>query len=159
MQIKNWLIISVCIVNGAVSAAGKRAEPAPMFAYEHATVTFVAADNGQRRVVIDAEIADTGPKRAQGLMYRSRLEEKEGMLFLFQEALPRAFYMKNTHIPLDIIFAGADKKIIKIHAHTTPFSLDLLPSGLPAQYVVEVNGGFCMRYRICEGDSITFVRV
>ncbi len=105
---------------------------------------------------IDIEIADNTPERMQGLMYRKSMDENRGMLFIFQNNEHRGFYMKNTLIPLDIIFLDSAKQVLKIFKNTTPFSERTLESGLPAKFVVEVNAGYTDRYGIKEGDMIKF---
>ncbi len=107
---------------------------------------------------IDAEIAETDETRHRGLMYRDKMEENQGMLFIFDNEEPQAFYMKNTLIPLDIIFINAKKEIVKIYPNTTPLSETDLPSVKPCLYVVEVNGGYCAKYGIKEGDFIDWKR-
>jgi uncharacterized membrane protein (UPF0127 family) len=105
---------------------------------------------------IDVEIADNTPERMQGLMYRKSMDENKGMLFIFQDYEVRGFYMRNTIIPLDIIFLDSVKHVLKIHKNTTPFSERTLESGMPAKYVVEVNAGYTDRYGIKDGDRIKF---
>jgi uncharacterized protein len=107
---------------------------------------------------IDIEIADNEAKSVQGLMYRKSMEENRGMLFVFSKAEEHSFWMKNTLISLDIIFVDSDKKIIKIHKHTTPLSTKGLPSGGLTLYVVEVNAGYTDKFGISEGDMINFTR-
>ena len=106
---------------------------------------------------IDIEIADNTPERMQGLMYRKSMDENKGMLFVFQEYEQQGFFMRNTIIPLDIIFLDSSKQIIKIHKNTVPFSETTLPSGKPSVYVVEVNAGYTDKYNIKDGDKIKFV--
>ncbi len=77
------------------------------------------------------------------------------MLFVFGSDGPRSFWMKNTPLPLDIIFINAAKRVVSIAANTTPYSLESLPSAGPAKYVLEVNGGFCARHGIAAGASVT----
>ena len=107
---------------------------------------------------IDVEIAETPETRHTGLMYRNSMEESQGMLFIFDKEEQEGFYMKNTIIPLDIIFINSRKEIVKIYKHTTPFSEDDLPSIKPILYVVEVNAGFTDKYNIKEGDFIDWKR-
>lgn len=78
------------------------------------------------------------------------------MLFVFEVAEPRSFWMKNTAISLDMIFSDDQKTIMKIHSFTVPYAIDSYPSERAAQYVVEVNGGSCEKYEIKEGDRLTF---
>lgn len=105
---------------------------------------------------ISVEIADTPQKRSFGLMYRRDLPESHGMLFLFPREEPLSFWMKNTPLPLDIIFINAAHTIVSIAHNTTPFSEKPLPSGSPAQFVLEVNGGFCQRHGVAVGDRVEF---
>ena len=107
---------------------------------------------------IDVEIADNEEKRHIGLMFRDKMEENQGMLFIFPTEEQQAFYMKNTIIPLDIIFINSKKQIVKIHKYTTPYSEKDLLSGKPVLYVVEVNAGFTDKYNIKEGDYIDWRR-
>ena len=105
-------------------------------------------------VRVSVEIADTYEKRALGLMYQRDLPALHGMLFLFPRQEPLSFWMKNTPLPLDIIFINATRMIVSIAQNTTPFSEKLLPSGKPAQFVLEVNGGFCQRHGIAVGNRV-----
>ncbi len=105
---------------------------------------------------IDIEIADNDRERELGLMYRKSMDDVKGMLFIFDVEEPQSFWMKNTIIPLDIIYVNSAMEIVKIHKNTTPFSESSIPSGKPATYVVEVAGGFTDRYGIAEGDKILF---
>lgn len=108
---------------------------------------------------IDVEIADTDDKRHRGLMYRTKMDSSQGMLFIFPEEEEQAFYMKNTIIPLDIIFINSKKQIVKIYKNTRPFDLTDLPSKKPILYVVEVNAGFTEQHGIKEGDYVDFRRL
>jgi len=107
---------------------------------------------------IDVEIAETEEKRHLGLMFREKMDESQGMLFIFQEEDEQGFYMKNTIIPLDIIFVSSKKEIVKIHKNTTPFSEKTLSSSKPIIYVVEVNAGFTDKFGIKVGDYIDWRR-
>jgi uncharacterized membrane protein (UPF0127 family) len=106
---------------------------------------------------IDIEIADNTQERMQGLMYRKEMDEDKGMLFIFQEYEQQGFYMKNTIMPLDIIFLDSTKQIIKIFKNTIPFSEKTIPSGKPAMYVVEVNAGYTDRNGVEVGDKVEYV--
>jgi len=100
-------------------------------------------------------VADDEAERAQGLMYRSVLDEHEGMLFDFGRVQPVAFWMKNTLIPLDMIFIGADGRIVNIAANTTPHSLQPVPSAAPVLAVLEIGGGLSEEFGIRPGDRVT----
>jgi uncharacterized protein len=105
---------------------------------------------------IAVQVADNEEDRNRGLMHRAAIPDSTGMLFIFEQAGPQSFWMKNTAISLDIIFANENKEIVKIHAYTLPYAIDSYPSEKNAQYVVEVNGGFCEKHGIKEGDFIQF---
>ena len=118
-------------------------------------LTFLKSD-GKEVKKIEIEIADNSPERAQGLMYRKSMDEARGMLFVFPTEEMQGFWMKNTVMSLDIMFVGKDKKIVKIHKNTVPFSEKDLPSEKPAMYVVETVAGFADKYGLKEGDKIEF---
>jgi uncharacterized membrane protein (UPF0127 family) len=107
---------------------------------------------------IDVEIAETDDARHLGLMFREGMTEDQGMLFIFQNEEEQGFYMKNTVMPLDIIFVNSKKQIVKIHKNTQPLSEKDLPSVKPALYVVEVIAGFTDKYKIKEGSYIDWRR-
>ena len=108
---------------------------------------------------VQVELANTPEKRHYGLMYRKDMPEDHGMLFLFPKQTPQSFWMKNTVLSLDIVYINSARTIVHIAAHTTPFSETPIPSGQPAQFVLEVNAGFCERHGIASGDQVEFVRV
>jgi len=107
---------------------------------------------------IDIEIADNDERRTTGLMFRDKMDESKGMLFIFSTEEPQSFWMKNTIIPLDIIYVNSKMEIVKIQKNAEPFSEKSLPSIKPAQYVVEVNAGFCEKFSVKEGDKIVWRR-
>ncbi|MCF8240709.1 MAG: DUF192 domain-containing protein [Melioribacteraceae bacterium] len=105
---------------------------------------------------IDIELADTFEKRTTGMMYRDKMKENQGMLFVFPVEEPQSFWMKNTVLSLDMIFVNSKREIVKIHKSTTPYSMQSYPSERPATYVVEVIGGFCEKFGIEEGFKINW---
>ena len=128
-----------------------------------ATVTACQAEpkvtvstQGNRQVVFQVEVADTPAKRAMGLQYRRELADDHGMIFLFAGESPQTFWMKNTPIPLDMIFIDRQRKIVGIVAETVPFSLDPRSVGIPSQYVLEIKGGLAKRLGIQAGDAVRF---
>lgn len=112
--------------------------------------------DGKKLVKVDVEIAADDTQRAKGLMYRPYMPDSVGMLFVFEQSEPQAFWMKNTIIPLDIIYVGANKKIVSIQKNAVPYSEKSLPSEGDAQYVVEVNAGFSDEHGLKPGDTISF---
>lgn len=100
------------------------------------------------------EMATTDAERSQGLMYRKELPEGSGMLFDFQRDQEVSFWMKNTYIPLDMIFIRSDGRIMRIAENTEPLSEKLVPSNAPVQAVLEVIGGTARKLGIAPGDRV-----
>lgn len=107
-------------------------------------------------IKLDIEIADTEFDEQTGLMYRDFMEKNQAMLFVFKEESERYFYMKNTKIPLDIIYLDANKTIVSFQKNTKPFDESALPSNAPAKYVLEVNAGLADSWSLAVGDSINY---
>lgn len=107
---------------------------------------------------IDIEIADDDYQRETGLMHRSSLKESQGMLFTFEQEEQRNFHMKNTLISLDLIYLNKDGVIINFSENAKPESLASLPSQVPAQYVLEINGGLAEDWVLEIGDKIEWIR-
>ena len=109
-----------------------------------------------RETVFQVEVADTPSKRELGLQYRTELAADRGMIFLFPAPSVQTFWMKNTPLPLDMIFIGSDRRITGIVEQTVPFSLDSRSVGAPSQFVLEINGGLSKRLGIGAGDPVRF---
>jgi uncharacterized protein len=140
--------------SAASTSSESTGSSAPLFVKE-GEVTFLN-ENGDTIRKIDVEVAADDAERARGLMYRPYMPDSVGMLFIFENAEPQAFWMKNTHIPLDIIYVDSNKKIVSIQKNARPYNEESLPSFGDAQYVVEVNAGFTDRNNIGVGDQIRF---
>lgn len=102
------------------------------------------------------EIADSPYERQTGLMYRDSLDEQHGMLFIFENSELRGFYMKNTLIPLDLIFIDENYEIVHIYSKATPYETASISSQLPAKYVFEINGGLSEQIGIQKGMKIKY---
>lgn len=103
---------------------------------------------------IQVEIADDDAERERGLMFRRELAPDRGMLFIFDRAEPQSFWMRNTYIPLDIIYIGPTGRIVSIAENTTPLSEAPIPSAGPAQYVLELKGGRAAEIGARPGDLV-----
>lgn len=119
-------------------------------------VTFIDGETNEPLSRIDVEIAGTDFQRQMGLMYRDTLEPDHGMLFLFNREIIQSFWMRNTLIPLDIIYINSSREIVDIHTVTETMSDKSHPSAKPAIYVVEVNAGYSEEHGIKVGDKIDF---
>jgi hypothetical protein len=104
------------------------------------------------------EVVETLEKQERGLMFRQSLPENEGMLFVYREPQELAFWMRNTFIPLDIVFVGADGIILNIHQARPLDESVLYRSAGSAKYVIETNQGWFSRHGIRPGDRVTFGR-
>lgn len=104
------------------------------------------------------EIADDPVERARGLMFREEMARDHGMLFDYGNEGERSFWMKNTILPLDLIFARADGTVVSIKSGE-PFSEETIPSDGPARFVFEVNAGVAEEIGLEPGDSLVHARV
>ncbi len=102
----------------------------------------------------EVELADTPQLRAQGLMFRQELAPDKGMLFDFQEEREVAFWMRNTFIPLDMIFIAADGTVMNIHENARPQDETSIPSRFPVRFVLEIPGGRSAEIGLEVGDKI-----
>ncbi len=107
---------------------------------------------------LDIELAETSYEHQTGLMYRESMEDDQGMLFIYDSERVRSFYMKNTYIPLDIIYYDADSTLVSIQKNATPRDETSLPSDGPTQFVLEINGGLSDQWGIEDGDRIDFTK-
>ncbi|HSE59208.1 MAG TPA: DUF192 domain-containing protein [Nitrospiraceae bacterium] len=136
---------------------------APLFGMSEtaAAAEFLLPIRTPSGATIQAELADTPQKRAMGLMYRESLPENHGMLFIFGEAQPWTFWMKNTRMPLDIIWLNEQKTIVHIEANTpictrTDNDCPQYQSNEPAMYVLELAGGRAQALKLKKGMKLQF---
>lgn len=133
--------------------------PEPQFQKE-GELSFKSAETGEEISKLDIEIADDESQKTTGLMHRKSMDENRAMLFVFDPNDPTdGFWMKNTHISLDIIFTNENKEIITIHENTEPLSEVSLRPSEPAIYVIETVAGYCKKYGIKVGDVFDFQTV
>ena len=111
-------------------------------------------DSGPHRFTI--ELATTPAERALGLMYRRALPADAGMLFLYEKPQPLNMWMRNTFIPLDMVFIGADGKVHRIESRTEPFSTQIISSEGNVQGVLELNAGTAASIGLKAGDEVVY---
>jgi uncharacterized protein len=116
----------------------------------------VVVDADGRKITFRVELASTEAEREKGLMYRQSLAPDAGMLFLFERPAVETFWMKNTLIPLDMIFIATDHSIVGIVANAEPLTLTPRSVGEPSQYVLEIGGGLAARLGIRAGEQLEF---
>ena len=107
-----------------------------------------------KELLLDVEIASDDAERARGLMFRKQMPEMAGMIFVFPETSVHSFWMKNTLIPLDMLFAAADGTIVGIVEGAEPRTLSPRAVETESKYVLEVNGGWCARNGVAAGDRV-----
>ncbi len=105
---------------------------------------------------IDIEFAENDDQRADGLMNRFKMQETQGMLFVFETERKQSFWMRNTFISLDMIFVNSNYEIVTIHKNTEILNDNSYASIKPAQYVIETVAGFCDKYNINVGDKVVW---
>jgi uncharacterized protein len=151
---KSWRGIAGLCLLGLVSAAGTQCQ-----ALDRGKDKFVRVFLPDGRSVV-AELAVTDEERARGLMFRDKLLADQGMLFVFDAEEPHAFWMKNTLIPLDMLWLGGDKRVIHIEKNVPPCPADPCPSygpDTPARFVLELIGGSADARGLKIGDRLDFV--
>ena len=124
---------------------------APAAAQDLSSMTIETAD-GERRFAV--ELADDAASRRRGLMFRQSMPLDHGMLFDFEREQPLSFWMKNTPLPLDIIFIDRRGIIVHIHHRAVPYDETPIPSTKPASAVLEINGGVARLIGISEGNQV-----
>lgn len=115
--------------------------------------------SGEVEHAFTVEVVDTPEDRAQGLMFRTELGPDAGMLFDFHEARPVSFWMRNTLIPLDMIFIRSDGTIANIKVEAEPLDLTSVPSDGPVEFVLEIAGGRSEELGIAAGDTVAHERI
>lgn len=114
-------------------------------------------DGGQARFSV--EIADDEAERAQGLMFRQELRPSAGMLFIYERPQAVSFWMKNTLIPLDMVFIGTDGRVNGVHANAVPGDVTPIPGPAATLMVLEIQGGLASRLGLAEGAELRHPRL
>ena len=131
----------------------------PKIEFKHEGNLQIIDSIGALKKDIQIEIADNDFEQQTGLMYRKQMDTDRGMLFIFEEIKVRSFYMKNTYIPLDIIYINTDNIIINIAKNAEPLNETSLFSDSPAKYVLEINAGLSDAWGIKKGNKISFTKL
>lgn len=126
------------------------------FAESQGALSSVVIHSKSGTHIVRVEIADTSEKRRVGLMFRRSLPQDQGMLFLFGDEQVINMWMKNTYLPLDMIFIGSDGRIRHIVTDTEPFSEAIISSQGAASAVLEMNAGSAHRMALAPGDQVDY---
>jgi uncharacterized membrane protein (UPF0127 family) len=144
------LVAGLLAIAGCASSAREPSAPGARVVVETAA--------GARHAVA-VELARTDAERQRGLMERRELAPDAGMLFIFDETGEHPFWMRNTLIPLDMIFVGDDGRITGVVERARPGDLTPRSAGGPSRYVLEVNGGWAAAHGVRAGDRVRFENV
>ena len=147
-MLRRGRLIIVASIALALMPALAACDPTPQ-------VAIVAADNA-KIAAVKVEVANTPDARELGLMYRNHMDDDAGMIFVFPSANTAQFWMKNTVIPLDMLFADSNGKVLGIVANAQPYSEALLGGFAGTLYVLEVNGGYAAKHHLVAGDELKF---
>lgn len=109
-------------------------------------------DSGSESFTV--EVADDAAERAQGLMFRETMDPGQGMLFVYESPRSVSFWMKNTLIPLDMIFADAAGRVTRVHSMAIPHDETPISGGDDVQYVLEINGGLAAKLGLAPGAEL-----
>jgi len=157
-QLRNWVwigtpvLIVLALLVWPYIASGQKADQSPTF--EQSSMTIQRADG--QSFLYSVEVALTREQEAYGLMFRRSLPTNAGMIFVYNPDQLVSMWMKNTYIPLDMLFVRKDGIIVKIITHAQPFDLTPLPSGEPVRGVIELNAGDVERNGLKTGDKVIF---
>ncbi|WP_346925762.1 DUF192 domain-containing protein [uncultured Arthrobacter sp.] len=129
----------------------------PLAACSDESRLVIRTSSGDHRFTV--EVVDTPQKRAEGLMFRQELAPDAGMLFDFKEMREVSFWMRNTFIPLDMIFISPDGTVENVHVNARPHDPTGIPSGVPVQFVLEIPGGRSVEIGLEPGDKVEHPRM
>ena len=144
LKIVILFILSLCIIIFLILGLGHAPQP----------YVLISDRNGEK-CTINLIIAETPDEMRYGLMNEKDLPEDTGMLFIFEKPGKYAFWMKNTLIPLDMIFISQDLQIVDIKKNLAPNSEEIITSDEISAYLIEVNGGYCDRNHVTIDDTIS----
>ena len=139
-----WIGLSLCLaVFGTATSALEACQDDGVY---------LRGDWGEARFSVD--VVDTPQARSQGLMFVESMPRMSGMLFVYEQAQRVSFWMKNTLIPLDMVFAGADGVVHRVHSNAIPHDETAILGGSQIQYVLEINGGMAQQLGIDVGSEM-----
>ncbi|MEX2455613.1 MAG: DUF192 domain-containing protein [Rhodospirillaceae bacterium] len=147
----SFLLAAVWLIAVTLPGAVVAQAAGSLVRFERAPLTI---RSGDRIHEFDVELALSERQQTQGLMYRRQLAPDGGMLFVYRQEGQISMWMKNTYIPLDMLFIGRDGKILKIAERTVPMSEAIVSSGGPAKAVLELNAGTASRLGLKPGDLV-----
>lgn len=158
MRISIFILALTLIFTSCKDEEKKNIKPVVIEFKKEAELTLYKSTTDSIIKTIDIEIADTDYDIQTGLMYRDSMKDNQGMLFMFPDMQQRFFYMKNTKFPLDVIYLDNNNTIVSFQENAKPLDETSLPSTVPAQYVLEINGGLAEKWLLEIGDRMEFIK-
>ncbi|QCE41972.1 DUF192 domain-containing protein [Psychroserpens sp. NJDZ02] len=158
LYFKSSTLLLICALTlGFTSCKEDKAiEPVKIDFKKEGELTLFKGDTDTIVKVFNIEVAKTDYEIQTGLMYRDSMKDDQGMLFVFPEVRQRSFYMKNTRIPLDLIFFDHNKRVVSFQENAKPMDETGLPSNTPAQFVLELNAGMAQKLLLDVGDKMDY---
>jgi len=154
----------MCALSPVAGCKGKDQPPAetqdntPKYSFRKDGELRVIAKDGTQKASFDIEIAEHDEDLQRGLKYRESMQDNQGMLFIFDGKQSYGFWMKDTYIPLDMLFIDYEQNVFQIARDTTPFNEEPLePNGFN-RYTLEINAGLADKLNIIEGDKVEWTR-
>ncbi|MGB5271652.1 MAG: DUF192 domain-containing protein [Eudoraea sp.] len=153
------LILALVTLNGCKDDQKKVVKTEPVTFTKEGELTIFRQQSDSVIIKYNIEIAESDYETQTGLMYRESMEMDQGMFFIFPDVVFHSFYMKNTKIPLDLIFIDEELKIASYKENAQPLDETGLSSEVPVQYVLELNAGQRKQYALEVGDRIEYIRM
>jgi len=146
------LVICALFTTGRVTGTPRVIEARPLDTFPRERIA--VETRSARRIVFEAWRADTNETRAQGLMFIEELEPSQAMIFVYDPPQQVSMWMKNTYVPLDMLFADLSGCIVTVAANAKPLSLDTIAGAGPVAYVIEIKAGTAAAHGITAGDRV-----
>ena len=158
-MVRRFCAVFALSLVGGTGAGCSHGASSPAAATRAREPRVVLAPPGQAPLEVKVEVARTDAETQRGLMYREKLEPGHGMLFLFKQPRQMVFWMRNTYIPLDMVFITSARRVLGVVESAQPLTDD--PRSVPgiSQYVLEVPGGWAGDHRIAPGTPVEFIDV
>ncbi|WP_397362095.1 DUF192 domain-containing protein [Olleya sp. R77988] len=156
--IKPTILFLSCLIAISITSCKeeKTIEPVKVDFKKEGELTIFKGTTDTIVKIFNIEIAKTEYEIQTGLMYRDSMKDNQGMLFVFNDVRERSFYMKNTRIPLDLIFFDHNKRIVSFQENAKAMDETSLPSNTPAQFVLELNAGTAQELLLDVGDKMDY---
>lgn len=158
LKIQRYLLICVALLLGSCgeTPSGTPVQTETVSFSKEGTLELLQQGTDSVLVLLEIELAETDYETQTGLMYRQAMTDRQGMLFVFETPALHSFYMKNTLIPLDILFINDQLEVVTIRKNAQPLDETGISSGVPVQYVLEVKAGLADRWGVTPGDRIRY---